>query len=657
MKLKSTLWALAFAAAAVSCSDDLEENGGGTGITAEDGEGVYLTVNIASPSTGATTKADPNVENGDLAGNTDPQGTVEERKVHDVNIYLIKADTNTGESAITGGTEDEELKSVNVAATTEIKIVGHGYSTDIAEGGQVDGHTANTVLIEIDADQLTAQEQIYHVLAVTNLGESKKFLTLSALRDELQKKIWEIDESGTYPEPGKTKKFVMSTHQMYGNEGGSSVTISTANTSSANPASTTVYVERLAARIDLQVAESLLGTSGTVQTPVSQEGTDYIQLTGYQVINRWNDATNMLKRVSQNATEADGIYPLPSPLTEKYLYDEQWISASNTYNYVISPEMTNKKAESDGTISTTLAGKYDSHYDANLNDKIAADFKTLTGISKTSGNYTPIVYTKENTLDLNNQIYGLMTGVIFKGTYKPAKYSKLNAGYTAVEAPAYTSGDFCVVNDFFNGDKRYICADLATVGALAFPTTVQGVEMTKIINALFNPDATSWDADTDINDLKKAVSAMVSGGALNAAYKAFLDEKLKDKTSIDNVAVSDVNWEAFLTSKGYDGTLDVDDIETLAKDYNVYYYKGGECYYPYWIRHANNNDNNVMSPMEFCIVRNNVYQLAVTGVNAIGYPLPFVDPEDTGGESKEVFLTVEIYVKNWVVRSNSGIIL
>ena len=648
---------LAVALATVGCQDDLVD-GGGTGTTTpEDGEGVYLTVNIASP-TGTATKATPT--GGENADDTDAsflEGSEEERAVHDLNIYLIKADATTVTSAIT--TKDQGVTVASTAMTDagEPKIVGHGYSTDIAEGGQVDGHTANSVLIEIDADQLTDAGQIYHVLAVTNLGASKEFATLDALRDELQKQIWTIDDKGTYPEPGKTKKFVMSTHQMYGNEGGSSVSISTANTSSANPASTTVYVERLAARIDLQVAESLLGTSGKVQTAVSQEGTDYIQLTGYQVINRWNDATNMLKRVSQNATKADGIYPLPSPLTEKYLYNEQWISASNTYNYVISPEMTNKKAESNGTISTTLAEKYDSHYDADLNDNIATDFKTLTGISKTSGNYTAIVYTKENTLDLNNQIYGLMTGVIFKGTYKPAKYSKLNAGYTAVEAPEYTSGDFCVVNDFFNGDKRYICADLATIGALAFPSKVDDVEMTKIINALFNPDATSWDADTDINDLKKAVSAMVSGGALNAAYKAFLDGKLQSATNLTTVSVTDVNWNAFLTSIDCNGTLDVGDIEKLAKDYNVYYYKSGECYYPYWIRHANNSDNNVMGPMEFCIVRNNVYQLAVTGVNAIGYPLPFVDPEDTGGESKEVFLTVEIYVKNWVVRSNSGIIL
>ena len=95
----------------------------------------------------------------------------------------------------------------------------------------------------------------------------------------------------------------------------------------------------------------------------------------------------------------------------------------------------------------------------------------------------------------------------------------------------------------------------------------------------------------------------------------------------------------------------------LYDDYNIAYYDGGVCYFPYWIQHANNGDDAFLGPMEYCIVRNNVYQLAVTGVKALGDPLPFLEPENTPGESKQVYLSVQIYVKNWVVRSNAGIIL
>ena len=67
-----------------------------------------------------------------------------------------------------------------------------------------------------------------------------------------------------------------------------------------------------------------------------------------------------------------------------------------------------------------------------------------------------------------------------------------------------------------------------------------------------------------------------------------------------------------------------------------------------------------MSAMEFVIVRNNVYQLVVTGVRDLGDPLPYTpgkDSPDNPDESEEVFIDVYLYVKNWVKRTNSGIIL
>ena len=67
-----------------------------------------------------------------------------------------------------------------------------------------------------------------------------------------------------------------------------------------------------------------------------------------------------------------------------------------------------------------------------------------------------------------------------------------------------------------------------------------------------------------------------------------------------------------------------------------------------------------MGVMEFCIVRNNVYQLDVTGVRDLGDPLPYTpgkDDPNNPDESGTVSILVNIYVKDWVKRSNSGIIL
>ncbi len=73
------------------------------------------------------------------------------------------------------------------------------------------------------------------------------------------------------------------------------------------------------------------------------------------------------------------------------------------------------------------------------------------------------------------------------------------------------------------------------------------------------------------------------------------------------------------------------------KKYGVYKYENGICYYTYWIRHADDNNPDVISPMEYAIVRNNIYQLNVTSISGIGT----VVPEDN------INATIKVYVVNW----------
>lgn len=86
--------------------------------------------------------------------------------------------------------------------------------------------------------------------------------------------------------------------------------------------------------------------------------------------------------------------------------------------------------------------------------------------------------------------------------------------------------------------------------------------------------------------------------------------------------------------------------------------KGYYCYYYYWNRHNDNNNPGVMGPMEFAVVRNNVYKLAVTNINKLGHPrIPEndpdpIDPEDPD-EEDEVRLSVSVEVLPWVVRINN----
>ena len=84
---------------------------------------------------------------------------------------------------------------------------------------------------------------------------------------------------------------------------------------------------------------------------------------------------------------------------------------------------------------------------------------------------------------------------------------------------------------------------------------------------------------------------------------------------------------------------------------------GYYCYYFYWNRHNTNENPSVIGPMEFAVVRNNVYKLAVTGISRLGHPRLSendpdpVDPEDPD-EKGEVYISVDVEVLPWVVRVN-----
>ena len=84
---------------------------------------------------------------------------------------------------------------------------------------------------------------------------------------------------------------------------------------------------------------------------------------------------------------------------------------------------------------------------------------------------------------------------------------------------------------------------------------------------------------------------------------------------------------------------------------------GYYCYYFYWNRHNDNGIPGVMAPMEFSVVRNNVYKLSVTKINQIGHPIdPSNDPTPPDphddDEKQEVYMKLNVEVVPWTVRVN-----
>ena len=81
-------------------------------------------------------------------------------------------------------------------------------------------------------------------------------------------------------------------------------------------------------------------------------------------------------------------------------------------------------------------------------------------------------------------------------------------------------------------------------------------------------------------------------------------------------------------------------------------YVGNICYYySTQIKHYDDGNNNTLGNMEFAIMRNNIYSLAVTNITRLGDPI--VDPTpETPNETKEAALKVEVKILPWIVRYN-----
>lgn len=102
-----------------------------------------------------------------------------------------------------------------------------------------------------------------------------------------------------------------------------------------------------------------------------------------------------------------------------------------------------------------------------------------------------------------------------------------------------------------------------------------------------------------------------------------------------------------------------DDLERLAaaKDggEKIEIYNDNICYYyTTEIKHFDNGDNSVLGNMEFAIMRNNIYSLAVTGINMVGDsavdPTPGTPDENPTPESAQ--LNVDVEILPWIVRYN-----
>lgn len=110
-------------------------------------------------------------------------------------------------------------------------------------------------------------------------------------------------------------------------------------------------------------------------------------------------------------------------------------------------------------------------------------------------------------------------------------------------------------------------------------------------------------------------------------------------------------------------TVTEDLTSTVKGGLTIYKPENGQypVYYAYYNRHDDNGNNGVMKAMEFAVVRNNVYKIAVSNILEFGHPGdPGNDPDpenpENPDETPKTYFRVNVQVLPWVVRINNIIL-
>lgn len=411
------------------------------------------------------------------------------------------------------------------------------------------GSISSTTVGPIEIQGLKVKRQ-YHVLAVANAGDLSRsnITSLGRLKEYSVNDVYTITADGRYTD------FVMASEkdesQMLEIKEGNSKT---------NPAATTIYLERLAARVDYRTISDNYQIGETTQTAT---------ITRAMLVNLYNQPTYLLKRV------ADDV----SGTNLSYLGDE------TTANYVIDPNTASKTFP-----ETNASGWYD-RYIPNLTDDDEwvnglTEGDEITNPDDDTDTWLRIGYVKENTSSIKAQGEYYSTGVVFE-----AEYDGLGEGFKKGET-------------FFRVNKNML-----------YPTLEAAMEAH---DADFDADKTFMD----YADLQTYMNSLTSNDP--AGYKAYLKQASKnDYTQYTwanyKVQVLGYNAEGEPTIKTrevlHDCSRHITETFLNGRGYYIYWirHNGGNS----------NETFELNRPMAYAIVRNNIYKLSVESISKIGSDIP-----------------------------------
>lgn len=474
---------------------------------------------------------------------------------------------------------------VNSSGTTPIMAVATFNVGSPTEPGNGIDRKYTTTPQQVDLDDGT-----YNVLVVANPGAdwwTGQSLTLADVRNHIQTTAWTASGSDY-------SDFVMTS--------AADATLTLNSNPESDPAKATVNVERMAARLDYKAEASYPCTD-----PAYSGAT--VEITGAALVNNLTAGSYMLKRV---ASTVDGV--------PTYLGDETADAGVQT-NYVLDPWTADKTSANNsftigGEVKTAedLYGEWFGNISQDPNDW--ADYVQL-GIEVSDGTeqWQRIGYTLENTTAAEEAGKRYSTGVVFKAKFNPQGVANYQNGAT-----------------FF------------ALGTHLFAS------MEDMMTYVYGADFSQFDDKIDACDNWASVKTFAASLLDNdpSGYKAFLlgQDEAQDLAQVKE----SLKWSAYMLSNcGYSASLnetykvelDQNGIVTrnALQPYGTRTYEDATCYYTWWVRHSNDNDDTKKGIMEYAIVRNNIYKLTVNSIYSLGGPVP--------GEDENIIL--DVYVNDWLL--------
>ena len=662
MKTKSKLLiGLLVMGMAAGCSnDEVLTADGGTTPSVNDGDKVFMSVNVKLPTAGGTRSE--TTDNGQSSSGVEI-GKDYENNVSTMLIVLTDEDNKiithaTVANLNTEGAEVEDndgtltIKNANVTATASFKktAIANHYTGDNVDANEAlkNNNVRVYTFCNYTADLLTAVEsnddEWYDKTCTVTENANGSFASGSAKPWDRNSFLMSNTTIATRKIPAKLDDwndyaYATSPFNLSGSNGG--------GINNGDAAGGNIHVMRSVARFDFRDGS---GNNNTYW--VGEEATAKLKmkLTKMALVNMSKNFY-YLPRVSANGLDANSVI----------------CGSETSTNYVVTPWAAEKQA---GTVASDYSKYYNfclgygngeawtidetargQWYNALLTDVTGGEEdEDDTWGGSTKGDYHIWRYVTENTIPQPTggavlQANGISTGIVFKGKFEavadktPELLTEAIQKAESATSEADLTAKACPVLYVFDG----IIYVGWTAGESADPQDViasakAANEGTAFFRAVFGEGARKVEKTTEKDDQIITTYEVENIAADSpAAIYAAEGNKFTDRFRAAAVKAGFTLYEA-----SYDADT-----------------KGGYyCYYFYWNRHNDNGDPAAMGPMEFAVVRNNVYKLAVTKIGKLGHPrVDKNDPDpikpDTPDENGDLYIMLSVEVDPWVVRENN----